>query len=440
MEFYGREAELEQLQSINSTSRQRARMTIITGRRRVGKTRLIKQSLGGQPFLYFFLSRKEEPLLCRDFQEQTERLLGVKIIGSITRFSQLFEWLCDYAQRAHLNLVIDEFQEFFRLNPAVYSEIQNHWDQYKDTMKMNLILSGSIQSLMQRIFENYQEPLFGRATAKIVLKPFSPGQLRKLLELHYPDFTARDLLTFFAVTGGVPRYVEYFVDSQALTHDGFINAFLDGTSFFRDEGKALLLDEFGKDYGVYFSILSLIASGKTDRGTITSTLQKDIGGQLTRLEAVYGIVKAQRPMFSKPNSRNINFYINDEFLRFWFRFIFKNQPPLEIGNYDYVREVIDRDFSTFAGVALEKFVRAELAATGQYSHVGNYWEKGNQNEIDVIAYNELTKQALIGEVKMQAKKISLDKLRIKAEAVMRKLGRFEVAYRGFSLEDIKKLG
>ena len=411
-------------------------MTVITGRRRVGKTRLIRRSLRGSTFLYFFLSRKEEPLLCQEFQEQTERLLSVKIIGSITRFSQLFEWLCVFAQTTHLNLVIDEFQEFYRLNPAVYSEIQNHWDQYRGSMKMNLILSGSIQSLMQRIFENYREPLFGRATAKIVLTPFTPGQLRELLRLHHPEFTAFDLLTFFTVTGGVPRYVEHFIDARSLAHDDFISAFLSDHSFFRDEGKALLLDEFGKDYGIYFSILSLIASGKTDRGTITSTLQKDVGGHLNRLEKVYGIIKAQRPMFSKPNSRNINFYINDEFLRFWFRFIFKNQPPLEIGNYGYVRQVIDRDFSTFAGASLEKFVRAELAASGRYSHVGNYWEKGNQNEIDVIAYNELTKQALIGEVKLNDQKISLDKLRGKAEAVKRKLGGYDILFHGFGLESI----
>ena len=280
--------------------------------------------------------------------------------------------------------------------------------------------------------------MFGRATAKLVLNPFTPGQLRALLQQHYSSFTALDLLTFYTITGGVPRYVEHFIDSSTLTHHDYINAFLSSTSFFRDEGKALLLDEFGKDYSVYFSILSLIASGKTDRRAITSTLQKDVGGHLTRLETVYGIIKAHRPLFSKPNSRNINFYINDEFLRFWFRFIFKNQPPLEIGNYAYVRQVIDRDFFTFAGATLEKFVRAELAASGAYSHVGNYWEKGNRNEIDVIAYNELTEQALIGEVKMQAKNISLDKLHVKAQKVLRKLGGYEVTYRGVELEQIKE--
>ncbi len=134
-------------------------MTVITGRRRVGKTRLIKESLAGSVYLYFFVSRKEEPLLCAEFKDQVEQVLETEMIGNFNKFRLIFQWLCSEAKRRHINLVIDEFQEFFRINPSIYSDIQNYWDGGKELMHMNLILSGSIQSLMRKIFDSYHEPL-----------------------------------------------------------------------------------------------------------------------------------------------------------------------------------------------------------------------------------------------------------------------------------------
>ena len=436
MKFYGRNKEVESLIEIRQRSHRHAQMTVLTGRRRVGKTRLIKESLKGELFLYFFLSRKEEPLLCAEFREQIKQTLGIEPIGDFSRFQQVFQWLCQYSRTKHLNLVIDEFQEFFRINSSIYSEIQHLWDSNKEEVKMNLILSGSIQSLMRKIFESYHEPLFGRATAKLFLRPFGVNELRDLMIEHKPDALPIDLLTFYTITGGVPKYVEYFIDQGLLKQAEFFDAFFDDRSFFLDEGKALLLDEFGKDYGTYFSILALISSGKTDRGAITSVIQRDIGGHLKRLEEDYSIIRAHRPMFSKPGSRNLKFFIDDNFLSFWFRFVFKYNASIELENYDMVIKLINRDFSTYAGRFLEKFIRKQLAESMQFSHVGNYWQRGNQNEIDVIAYNELTKQAIIGEVKMKRENISLDVLKLKAQEVSRQLGGYDISYQGYALEDL----
>lgn len=438
MKFSGRDKEVQALQTIRERSRENAQMTVVTGRRRVGKTRLIKESLSKEKFLYFFLSRKDEPLLCDDFKLQIEQTLGVELFGSYSRFSELFAWLCDYATKEHLNLVIDEFQEFFRINPSIFSDVQNLWDSNKDVMKMNLILSGSIQSLMRKIFDSYQEPLFGRATAKMTIRPFGVSFLKELMREQYPEHKPIDLLTFYVVTGGIAKYVEYFVDNKQLAQEDFFNVFFDDVSFFQDEGKALLVDEFGKDYRTYFSILALIAAGKTSRSAITSVIQRDIGGQLKRLEEDYSIIKAHRPLFSKPASRNIKFFIDDNFLNFWFRFVFKYKAAIELANYDVVLQILRRDFPTYAGPFLEKFIRQALAESKKFTNIGNYWERGNKNEIDVIAYNELSKKAVIGEVKMNAKNISIDVLRSKAVAVGRNLGGYDVEYRGYSLLDIVK--
>ncbi|MEZ4830131.1 MAG: ATP-binding protein [Bacteroidia bacterium] len=436
MKFYNRESELQLLHKIRNQSLSQSQMTVLTGRRRIGKTRLILENMSGIPFLYFFISRKEERLLCEEFIEQIQTILNIPIYGEIRQFKDLFDLLINHAAQIPITLVIDEFQEFFRINPSIYSDIQRIWDLNKDRTSMNLILSGSVYSLMQQIFENMKEPLFGRANERLFIKPFSVDTLSKILNDHAPGFSPRDLLTFYMLTGGVPRYVEIFADKQSLSHESMLNEIFRENSLFLQEGKHLLIEEFGKEYTVYFSILALIASSKTSRVEIQSVLQKDIGGYLDLLENEYKIIQRVQPIFSKPGSRMIKYYISDNFLAFWFRFIYKNLATVEMGNFDYLKKIIDRDFPAFSGPFLEKFFHEKLAATGHYSLIGRYWEKGNLNEIDIVAINEIEKSALIGEVKLNKKQISLEQLRVKSAHLIQKFAGYKIQYQAFSLEDI----
>lgn len=116
-----------------------------------------------------------------------------------------------------------------------------------------------------------------------------------------------------------------------------------------DEGKNGLIDEFGKDYGSYFSTLSLIASGKISRVEIESIMEMQVGGFLDRLENEYSLIKKVRPIFAKPNSRSVKYQINDNFLNFWFRFIYKYRSAVKIGSLDYLKEVVKRDYTTYSG-------------------------------------------------------------------------------------------
>ena len=436
MKFYGRTDDLRELHRIGELSQQRGRMTVISGRRRIGKTRLILESLREQEYLYFFVARRDERLLCEEYTEQIQRVLKVRIIVPFVQFRQVFEYLLSLAAERHLNVVIDEFQEFLRINPSVYSDMQNLWDQHKETIRMNLILSGSVQSLMVRIFDDYQQPLFGRANAKFFIRPLSLSTLRQIMDAQEVPYTALDFLTLYTITGGIPQYVEEFVDRGATTYSRMLDEILHQQSMFLDEGRFLLMQEFGKDYTTYFSVLALIAVGKTSRGEIESVLQRPTGGYLTKLQDEYRIIKRLRPLFSKPGTTNIRYYIDDNFLRFWFRFIYRNDAAIESRNYAYVRQLIDRDFTTYAGHLLEKLIRQQLIETQQFSAVGQYWQRNGQNEIDVIAINELDRTAIVGEVKLQAKYVDLSKLKLKATAIAKPLQGYAVTYRSYSLEDL----
>jgi len=436
MKFYNRETELEILRKIREESKSGSKMTVLVGRRRIGKTRLILESNRGEFFVYFFISRKEESLLCEEFTEQVKNVLGIPVYGAIKKFPDLFELLINHSRGVPFTLVVDEFQEFFRINPGVYSDMQRIWDLHKDDSRLNLILCGSVYSLMHRIFENAREPLFGRANERLYIKPFLPETLARILLDLAPGHSSNDLLTFYILTGGIPKYVEEFADKGKFTHQELMEEVLKENSFFLEEGKNLLIEEFGKEYGVYFSILALIASSRTSRSEIESVLQKDIGGYLNRLETEYRLIQRIQPIFSKPGSRNVKYQIADNFLSFWFRFIYKNSATVEIGNFAYLKRLVDRDFPTFSGQFLEKFFHEKLASSGLYSAIGRYWERGNRNEIDIVAVNDLDKTALIGEVKTNKKYISLDQLKAKSSDLIRHMPGYKIQYRGFSLEDM----
>lgn len=435
MRFYDRVQELETLREIEVASAESAQMTMIVGRRRVGKTTLLRNAFTATPMLYFFIGRKNEILLCEEFIEEIESKLG-EAFGHFTSFAQLFKVLMQLSFRKNFTLIIDEFQEFKSINPSLFSDMQNIWDANKEESRMNLVICGSIYSMMKQIFENSKEPLYGRATARMHIRPFDINTLKEILADNNPDYKSEDLLTFYLLTGGVAKYIEQLVIRKAFTKDKMLKTVLSSGSYFLEEGKDVLIEEFGRDYSNYFSILALIASSKTARGDIESTLNMPIGGYLDKLENEYNIIRRIRPFMAKEGSRNNKYKIVDNFLQFWFRFIYKYRSAVEIGNLDYVRQIVERDYETYSGYILEKYFRQQLAESKAYSDVQSYWDRKGENEIDILAVNDFEKRLLIGEVKRNKERINLHILENKATEIARKYADYQIEYKGFSLEDM----
>jgi len=243
-------------------------------------------------------------------------------------------------------------------------------------------------------------------------------------------------LSFYILTGGVAKYVEIFVDKNAYTLEKQLEIIFDEYSLFLEEGKNLLVEEFGKEYTTYFSILSLIASSKTARVEIESILGKNVGGYLDRLENEYTIIKKVKPIFAKEGSRTLRYEIIDNFFNFWFRFIYKYKSAIEIENYKYVKDIVYKDYITYSGYFLEKYFIEKLKLSNHYSNIGTYWERGNKNEIDIIALNDETKTMLIAEVKRQSKKIDMHILEEKAKKLVSKYQKYDITYKAYSLDDM----
>jgi len=436
MKFYDRINELETLSQIEKQSVETACFTIMVGRRRTGKTSLLLRSFAEKKMLYLFVSRNSEAVLCRQFQQQASEVLNLQIYGAINRFSDLFEQLLIYAQNEHYTLIIDEFQDFDNINRAIFSEIQNLWDRYKDKIKLNFIVCGSIYSLMMKIFENNKEPLFGRLTSKIVLKPFTINVMKSILKDYNPAYSAEDLLFLYALTGGVSHYIALLMNAKAVTFKKMLDFVTRPDSPFLNEGKELLVSEFGRDYSTYFSILQLIAAGKATQSEIDSIIGKNTGAYLANLENQYSLIVKNKPMFSKPESRNAHWSIGDNFLRFWFRFIYPNQTLIEMGKFDLLKLYISNNYEQYSGLLLEKYFRQKFAEEETITAIGNFWDNNGENEIDLIALNDFDKTATIAEVKRNAKKISLQTLAVKTAAIQKQLAKYEISLKALSLNDV----
>ena len=424
MRFFDRARELADLKEIRERSESVAQFTVVTGRRRVGKTSLVVKSLEGEEYVYLFVERKSEKDLCETFVREINEKLGEVVFGTPERIEDVFLALMKIASTRHLNVVIDEFQEFRRVNPSIFSSIQKTWDMHKDSARINLIVTGSVNTLMVRLFRNKRAALYGRETAFMVVEPFATSVLKEILSAYHPRYKAEDLLALWTFTGGVAKYVELLVDSRCWTRDAMIKEMIRANSLFLDEGRAMLVEEFDREYGVYFSVLCAIARGRTTRNEIEQTVGRQVGGYLARLEEDYALIRKRHPIFAKVAAKTARYELNDNFLVFWFRFMYRYSYILELKGYEQLREIVRRDYPVLSGHALELYFKHQLAESGQWTRIGGWWDRKGENELDILAENELTGTYAVCEVKRQGSKIDLNVVADKFAAFRKATGKW----------------
>ena len=440
MKFYNRNSELEELKRIQRLSfDDYSRMTVVTGRRRIGKTSLVMKSVENTPTVYLFVGRKNEATLCSEFIPVIASSLNTFVPEGIQTFRSIFQYLMELATQRSFNLVIDEFQEFYNINESVFSDMQNIWDSYRKRSQVNLIISGSVYSLMQKIFQNSKEPLFGRADNIIKLSAFDIATIKEILHDYYPDYKNDDLLALYTITGGIPKYVELFCDNGRLDVDGMIEFMVRENSPFTEEGKNLLIEEFGKSYATYFSILSAISGGINTQPKIESALgNKSIGGQLKRLIEDYSIIVRQRPVFSKEGTQAVRYEIHDNFIRFWFNYFDRYRSLIEIRNFKGLQNIIKSDYPTYSGIMLERYFKQKLAESFQFREIGSWWEPRNeQHEVDIVALKLERNQAVVAEIKREKKNFKPKLFATKVKHLKHKaLSNYTIETLFFSLEDM----
>jgi AAA+ ATPase superfamily predicted ATPase len=447
VKFYDRKDELKLLLDIEKKSRNQSQLTVLTGIRRTGKTTLLQkmETLIEEPVLYFFVTRKDEQLLCDSFLQEVKRKMDIYIPQNFTSIENLLEYLINIAKDMPFTIIIDEFQELDFVNPSIFSGIQRIWDLFKKQTKLNLIVCGSVYSLMNKIFINSKEPLFGRADKMINLQPFKTDCIKQIVFENFTNANNDDLLFNYSVTGGVARYLELLVDNlsnEKFSQDEAIKLIASDGSFFINEGQNLLISEFGKNYGTYFSILSCISRGINSQNEIENKLHTNsISGYLLRLQEEYDVIEQLRPLFTNKNTKLKKYRIKNIFLHFWFRFIDQNQSLIEMRNYSLLQNMIKKEWSVYSGLKLEDYFRQKVRESEKWTEVGQWWNTNKANkellEIDLVAINDIEKVALIAEIKKNPDKFNQSSFLKKVDQLKnRHLQGYNIQTKLLTLEDM----
>ena len=381
-------------------------MVILYGRRRVGKTSLICEFLRKHSDnIYFLATEESEALNLKSFKEQVAEYTGNELLKSANvDWLTVFKLLSEHKTQTKKVIVIDEFQYIGEDNNAFPSIMQKVWDTLLKDANIMLILCGSLITLMKRQTLDYVSPLYGRRTAQIKLKqiPFN----------YYGEFmegkSINELLPFYAVTGGVPKYIESFLGVEDL-YDGIQNRILNPQSYLYEEPYFLLQKEVS-EIGSYFSLIKAIAMGNRKLSEIAANIEVKQTSLTKYLKTLIDLDLIEREVpvtESNPEKSKSGLYkIKDNFIAFWFKFVYLYRAYLEKGETQFVLSQIKKGFiQNYASYVYEDVCRErmwELSANDfwnfHFDRVGRYWGS-KADETDIVAIDSIGKNLVLGECK-----------------------------------------
>ncbi|MBU0703393.1 MAG: ATP-binding protein [Chloroflexi bacterium] len=406
--FINREAELEQLESLYHSDR--AELFVLYGRRRVGKTELLRTFCENKPHVFSIATLLSDSDQLASFSQSLWRFTHADVPEGFTfpSWEDAFRVMADLPDRPIV--VLDEFTYLIGGNKAIPSILQKVWDETIRRTKVFLILCGSYVGMMERAVLGYQSPLYGRRTGSYLLLPLALPAAATF----FPGYTPEQQIETWAVLGGMPYYLPAFSDDV----DIFTNIrehILDRRGPLYNEPQLLLMEELREPRN-YFSILRAIAHGRTRLNEITQSAGVGNGPTTARYLDILQqmrLVRRTVPVTeSRPEKSKKGIYqIVDPFLRFWFRYVHTFQDSLELGLADAVLEQRVRPtFNHFVGHAFEEAALeyvARMARRGDLSflpeRIGRWWDR--QAEIDVVALSDSERALLAGECKWSVKPV-----------------------------------
>ncbi|MBU0974682.1 ATP-binding protein [Patescibacteria group bacterium] len=436
--FYNRKDEIQALLDIHKESKDQARFTYIIGQRRIGKTKLIEHVFLNSKFqkknkvVYFFVERKSVDALLLEFTDLLKSIFD--LTPEFKDLSSFFKYLFEQSRHQNLTIIFDEFQNFSYVDSSVFSTLQKLWDKHKYESYLNLITIGSIYSSMEKIFVSKHEPLFGRPTDKLSLKTFSISTLQEILKDNKVN-SFDQLLSNFTLFNGIPKYwdiLEYKKLLNKKPDEILLDLFLSSRSLLKNEGKELLMEEFGPEYHTYFSIIEAIATlSKVSTNKIASRVgieSHHVSTYLASLNKKFSLITKKKSLINFSNKKG-RYILNNRFLQTWFRYIFANKSLVESGNKQEIINKFNKDFQSYKGLAFEDLTIQILKSTYQkfsYETWGGYWDK--QREIDIVGINKSEKTAMIGECKLSVNMVN-DEIVQKMEENARYLSSVLVGYK-----------
>jgi len=398
MEFKNRQQELDFLEGEWNSGG--ARFVVIYGRRRVGKTELIKKFTGDKPNIYFLARREPE--------KETIKRLNNKLIeqfndnslntAPLKDLDGIFEYLANKIKNRFL-LVFDEFPFMIERFPELLSIMQDYWDNKFKNTQIFIIVSGSSVSMIEDKVLSYKSPLYGRRTNQWRLIGIDFKNLKEF----FPQYSLEDLIKVYSAVDTIPGYLVKF-DPNRSVMENIKDQILKKGSFLYEEIEFILSEEL-RDPSNYMAILTAIASGATNFAEISSksSLDKSLISKylniLERLDIVKSIIPVVTSFKKMIRPSHKHYKLADNFFLFWFRFVYPYKDQLEYGNIDYVFDILNREFNSYLGNIFEKIGKEFFLLNKDFNFqkVGGWWYK--DKEIDIIGLDELNKRIAFVECK-----------------------------------------
>ncbi len=402
MKFINRHSETRTLR--NEYERQGSSFVVVYGRRRQGKTTLLKEFVKEYPnTIYYFADKESEQQQIDKFKQLVSIKQGDTFISDVS-FAHWDKAMEYYAQRTDFTtkaiLIIDEFQYLAMVNPAFPSMLQRYWDTLLKEKNIMLVLCGSSLSMIHSTILSYGSPLYGRRTSQIHLKNIH----FKYFSEFFPNISdARKLVELYTITSGIPKYIEL------LNHDkdiftNILQHYLAKDSFLYNDAKFLLMDEVRETIN-YFGLLKTIAGGAHKMSDICKRMEVPSSKLTPYLETLRDLDLLERRVpitESNPEkSKRGLYFIKDHYMQFWFRYVFPYQSFLELEQTEWVMDKIKTEFSQYVSLIFENICRSMIPVWfgATYNLMGSHWE--TNIEIDIVATSEDGKDILYGECKWQ---------------------------------------
>lgn len=407
--FIDRVRELELLEEQYRSGK--AELFVLYGRRRVGKTELLRAFCADKPHIFYVADLGTEPSSLAEFTRQISDYLfdDAEAISPFTSWDAAFEFLAKQAAQQRLVVVLDEFTYLIDANDALPSTLQRLWDTVLRHTQLMLILCGSYVGLMEQHVLAYRSPLYGRRTGQWRLQPLAFWHVHHFL----PNYEPEDWIRAYAILGGVPAYLHQFRPDIPLL-DNIEGQILTQGRYLYDEPRFLMLQEL-RDPNRYFSLLEAIANGRTRLNEIAQASGIPSGSltfYLNTLQEMGLVERAVPATEAQPHKSKRGVYrLMDHYFRFWFRFVYPNRSLLERGERRQVRAKIAAELDQFVGHAFEKICQEYVWHAYEDGsldfvpqRVGNWWS--HRDEIDVVAVGD--EQFLVAECKWTAKPVGLN--------------------------------
>lgn len=400
--FINREKELSKLNSEYSDDK--FAFTVLYGRRRIGKTTLLKEYIKDKPSIYFLVTLENFNIVLKRLQNIVADFLNDSFLKNLELrdIKQLFEYLAQKKFDEKLIIIIDEFQYLTKLDSSIPSQFQYIVDELLKNKNIHLVLCGSIISMMYEQTLSYNSPLYGRRTSAIKLEAIE----FKYIEKFFPNKTKEQLIELHSILYGVPKYLEMFKDSEDI-FTSIENNILNKSAYLYNEPQFILQNEVNEPV-TYFSILETIANGEHKIGNIAGKLGKNVQNitsfisKLIELDIIYKDVPITEvnPLKSKKGL----YFIKDNFFRFWFTYVLPYKSQLEMGNTSFVIKKIKENFNGFIAPIYEDLSISYLMNNYDLLKCGRWWNKNE--EIDAVGIGE--NFLIVAECKYSNKKVGTD--------------------------------